>query len=193
MRISFEIDTADLTDADRAILRAIGGATQWTDLGYVDETAPEQTAEDQGYVPAPADGAHPPKDAPADPPKRKRRTKAEMEAARAAEPSQQEAHAEAVADAQGPTTAEPVQQDAPEPEAVSEAPTAAEEDTGPVSFTPDARTIDKFREEAVAKASAALANGDRASVKAALDAVGAKRVSELADDQLATFIAALSS
>lgn len=126
-------------------------------------------------------------------PKRKRRTKAEMEAARAAETAQEQPATEAPAAEQDETG----QEDAPEPEAVSEAPEAAEETDsthadGPPEAGKDApRTIDKWREEAVAQATAAVAEGNRTKVKTALDAVGAKRVGELRDDQLAAFLGAL--
>jgi len=115
---------------------------------------------------------------PADPvaeekPRRKRRTKAEMEAARAAE-----AAAEAEQDEQ-------VQEAADEPEAASEAPAAAD--------APSPTVIEKFREEAVAKATEMVAGGQREQVVAALEAVSAKKVSQVPDDKLAEFVGLLKS
>ncbi len=51
--------------------------------------------------------------------------------------------------------------------------------------------IEKFRKEALTKASALLQAGDKETVMAALDAVGAKRVGQVADDKLAEFIGLL--
>lgn len=115
-------------------------------------------------------------------PKRKRRTKAEMEAARAAE-----AAAEAEQD-------EPVQEAAPEPEAVSEAPKPVRETVMSQETVLDQPgVIQKFRDEAVAKATEMVAGGQRDKVVEALAAVGAKKVSQIADDKLAEFLGALKS
>lgn len=179
MHIVITIDsTQDLSPVDRTILTLLGDSTRYGREGFRPATGvahPEPTDEEPVGPSYPNDGpGHP---APAEEkPKRKRRTKAEIEAERAA--------AEAPADEQG----DPWTEGQPEPEAVSEAPEAAEEQLGEV--TP--KTIDKWREEAVAKATEAVAAGNRAKVKAALDAVGASKVSTLADDQLAAFLGALS-
>ena len=238
MRISIEIDTATLTDQDRAILHGLAGPTfvggfrpatsvahpgapidlsegrakevpcmHFTDSSGVCKRCGEQVETSVEPVRGATDEEREAETLTEEKPKRKRRTKAEMEAARRQEEAVAEANrlnAEAeTAQEQGeagapePEQADPWTEGQPEPEAVSDDPAPATDQSGekdpkdPANLTP--KTIEKWREEAVAQATAAVAEGRRSAVKAALDAVGAKRVGELRDDQLAAFLGALKS
>lgn len=72
---------------------------------------------------------------------------------------------------------------APEPETEEETPEEEPEETG------DAPT----KEQAIEMATKLVAGGEAAKVKAALTEVGAKKVSELTDDNVAEFIAKISA
>lgn len=126
--------------------------------------------------------------APADPPKRKRRTKAEMEAARRldaeAEQAEQDAWEQAEAEQAEDTDVDTdVGRQARDEDDEPEAAPAADEEPSTV--------IERFRAEAVERASALVAQGQRQKVKEALQAVGAPKVSQLPDDKLAEFLGLL--
>lgn len=110
-------------------------------------------------------------------PKRRRRTKAEMEAARAAEAAEHEDRTPRLADDE--PEAAPADLPAPEQTKTTDAPSTT--------------VIEKYRAEAVERATAMVADGDRATVVAALESVGAKKVSQIADDKLAAFLGALAA
>lgn len=125
---------------------------------------------------------------PADPPKRKRRTKAEMEAARRldaeAEQAEQDAWEQAEAEQAEDTDVDTdVGRQARDEDDEPEAAPAADEEPSTV--------IERFRAEAVERASALVAQGQRQKVKEALQAVGAPKVSQLPDDKLAEFLGLL--
>lgn len=175
MRITIELDTAELTETDRTMLRALGGGSTAPMFDFIQGGG-------KGGNWRPATGAahpdekidlgepSPEKEEPAAEPTPKRRTR------KKAAPEPETAAPE-------PEQAETVQPAQEEPEAVSEAPEAPSEDSPSV--------IEKFRAEAVAKAAELLQAGDKAKVLAALEQVGARKVSQVADDKLAAFMGAL--
>jgi hypothetical protein len=90
------------------------------------------------------------------------------------------------------STAKPAPKAKPQPKAEEPVEQAEE----PVEAAAEETTADApaggTMEDAVALATSLVSNGKAAQVKAALADCGAKRVSELADDKIASFIAALS-
>lgn len=154
-----------------------------------------KSAAANGWVPDPeepgaviketdASTAEKPEQAEPEKPKRKRRTKAEMEAARAAEAAEKvETDVQLDdSDEDGEPEAAPVDPPAPAKSRAADVPKTTSE-----------TVIEKYRAEAVERATAMVADGDRAAVVAALESVGAKKVSQIADDKLAAFLGALAA
>lgn len=83
---------------------------------------------------------------------------------------------------------------APKPEPVKEPEPVQEEAPAEPEAEDDLLGGDEVvtRADAVAAATKLVTSGEQAKVKDALASVGAKRVSEVADDKLAAFVAALS-
>jgi len=184
MRITIDIDTTTLTPEDRAILSALsGGGHGWTEERATPTPTEQAVREaiDEEFS-DPWEGASPlPEPAPEpEKPKRKRRTKAEMEAARAAE-------AEKTEDPDVDTdVGRQARDEDDEPEAAP-ADLPAPEEAQAADEEPST-VIERFRAEAVERASALVAQGQRQKVKEALQAVGAPKVSQLPDDKLAEFL-----
>jgi len=178
MRITIDIDTTTLTPEDRAILSALsGGGHGWTEERATPTPTEQAVREaiDEEFNDGPDHGVDiQPEPAP-EPPKRKRRTKAEMEAARAAEAEKAETDVQ-LDDSDEDNEPEAAPADLPAPEEAQ----AADEEPSTV--------IERFRAEAVERASALVAEGQRQKVKEALQAVGAPKVSQLPDDKLAEFL-----
>lgn len=81
----------------------------------------------------------------------------------------------------------------PKPEVVSSIKTQEQVDAEPEAEVAAEAAAPVDLSVAVARATALVSEGKSTEVKAALTAVGAKRVSELSEDQVASFLAALES
>lgn len=163
MYIKLEIDTREpISESDKAVLLALAGAPTTTIVNFHGSPVSEPDDADTASTSGPALAAVPD---PVEPPKRTRRTKAQIAADEAAA---------AAGDA---------------PAASNENPAAADFGDG------DAGTDDGYPtvEETVAAASALLATKQHDKVREALAAAGAERVSEVAADKRAAFIAALQA
>lgn len=204
MRITIDLDTAELTENDRALLRALGGSPQftpdfvqagwpggkpWSPTAWAaqhGEAGPETVDLPEGAAVHPTEPVRGATDEEreaetlAEKPRRKRRTKAEMDAARAAEAETPAEEPATEAPEPEQEAAIPQAQEEAEAEAATEAPAAA-----------DGTVMEKYRKEAFEAASALLSSGGVPKVKAALSAVGASKVREVADDKLAEFIGLL--
>jgi len=156
------LDTANITDTDLAVLLTLAEQVSKEAKATLTEQAVRE-AIDEEVNDGPDHGVDIQPEPEPEKPRRKRRTKAEMEAARAAEVSADDEPEAAPADLPAPEEAQ-----------------AADEEPSTV--------IERFRAEAVERASALVAQGQRQRVKEALQAVGALKVSMLPDDKLAEFL-----
>lgn len=164
-------ETGTFSELDLRVLNALTGTAQRTlQVGDVKVTEPAQ-AEAEPEAPAEEKPAAP---------KRTRRTKAQIEADKAAAEAEEAEKAEAAAKAEaaGHTEAAPAEED-PEDDLLGEDPEDTPEDVS--------------MDDVVAKVTALVRGGKQSEVKEALSKFGAARVSKLADKDLPAFFAEISA
>lgn len=164
-------ETGTFSELDLRVLNALTGTAQRTlQVGDVKVTEPAQ-AEAEPEAPAEEKPAAP---------KRARRTKAQIEADKAAAEAEEAEKAEAAAKAEaaGHTEAATAEED-PEDDLLG----------GDPEDTPEDVSMD----DVVAKVTALVRGGKQSEVKEALSKFGAARVSKLADKDLPAFFAEISA